>query len=157
VAHKNAKRRSAVDTRTTRHEGYAISPRARKPVKEVFGWMKTIALQRKTHFRGPDRTKRPQVRQRRERRRYQHSDANRLPVDQKLLFPEDGGVLVTHTQPVFLSTDRVTENVKYVGVAARRSARILFDAKLAPVSLRAHLLDLSKVLNARFVNPVPLV
>jgi transposase len=38
-----------------RHEGYAVSQRKRKRVEEVFGWMKTIALQRKTRFRGPDR------------------------------------------------------------------------------------------------------
>ena len=56
VAQNNANRRSAVDARTTRHEGYAISQRTRKRVEEVFGWMKTIALQRKTRFRGPDRT-----------------------------------------------------------------------------------------------------
>jgi len=32
-----------------------VSQRKRKRVEEVFGWMKTIALQRKTRFRGPDR------------------------------------------------------------------------------------------------------
>jgi hypothetical protein len=37
-------------------KGYAISPRKRKRVEEVFGWMKTIALQRKTRCIGPDRT-----------------------------------------------------------------------------------------------------
>jgi transposase len=46
---------SAIDGRTTRHEGYAISQRARKRVEEVFGWMKTVALQRKTRFRGTER------------------------------------------------------------------------------------------------------
>lgn len=56
VAQNNTNRRSAVDARTTRHAGYAISQRTRKRVEEVFGWMKTIALQRKTRFRGPDRT-----------------------------------------------------------------------------------------------------
>jgi transposase len=55
VAQNTAHRRSAIDGRTTRHEGYAISLRKRKRVEEVFGWMKTIALQRKTRFRGPDR------------------------------------------------------------------------------------------------------
>jgi transposase len=48
-------RRSAIDGRTTRHEGYAISQRRRKRVEEVFGWIKTVALQRKTRFRGVDR------------------------------------------------------------------------------------------------------
>jgi transposase len=55
VAQNTTNRRSAIDQRTTRHEGYAVSQRKRKRVEEVFGWMKTIALQRKTRFRGPDR------------------------------------------------------------------------------------------------------
>ena len=55
VAQHTTNRRSAIDGRTTRHEGYAMSQRKRKRVEEVFGWMKTIALQRKTRFRGPDR------------------------------------------------------------------------------------------------------
>src|SRR3954453_11262802 len=32
-------RRTAVDGRTTRHAGYAVSQRARKRVEEVFGWI----------------------------------------------------------------------------------------------------------------------
>jgi transposase len=56
VAQNDSHRRSAVDGRTTRHEGYAISQRKPKRVEEVFGWMKTVALQRKTRFLGPDRT-----------------------------------------------------------------------------------------------------
>lgn len=56
VAQNDNRRRSAVDGRTTRHEGYAISQRKRKRVEEAFGWMKTVALQRKTRFVGPDRT-----------------------------------------------------------------------------------------------------
>jgi transposase len=55
VAQNTTNRRSAIDGRTTRHGGYAVSQRKRKRVEEVFGWMKTIALQRKTRFRGPDR------------------------------------------------------------------------------------------------------
>jgi transposase len=55
VAQNITNRRSAIDARTTRHEGYAVSQRRRKRVEEVFGWLKTIALQRKTKFRGPDR------------------------------------------------------------------------------------------------------
>ena len=46
---------SAIDARTTRHEGYTASQRKRKRVEEVFGWMKTVALQRKTRFRGTER------------------------------------------------------------------------------------------------------
>jgi transposase len=56
VAQNNSHRRSAIDARTTRHEGYAISQRKRKRVEEVFGWMKTVALQRKTRFVGPEKT-----------------------------------------------------------------------------------------------------
>ena len=46
------RRRSAIDRRTTRHPGYAISQRKRKLVEEVFGWMKTIGLLRKLRHRG---------------------------------------------------------------------------------------------------------
>ena len=52
VAQNESQRRSAIDGRTTRHEGYGVSQRKRKRVEEVFGWMKTVALQRKTRFRG---------------------------------------------------------------------------------------------------------
>ena len=55
VAQNDANRRSAIDGRTTRHQGYAVSQRKRKRVEEVFGWIKTVALQRKTHFRGLQR------------------------------------------------------------------------------------------------------
>lgn len=43
---------SAVDGRTTRHDGYAISQRKRKRIEECFGWLKTIALMRKVRHRG---------------------------------------------------------------------------------------------------------
>lgn len=56
VAQNTTNRSSAIDARTTRHEGYAVSQRKRKRVEEVFGWMKTVALQRKTRFRGVERT-----------------------------------------------------------------------------------------------------
>jgi transposase len=55
VARNVSGRRSAIDRRTTRHPGYAVSQRLRKRIEEAFGWMKTIALQRKTKFRGVDR------------------------------------------------------------------------------------------------------
>jgi transposase len=48
-------RRSAIDARTTRHPGYAASQRIRKRIEEAFGWMKTVAGQRKTKFRGVER------------------------------------------------------------------------------------------------------
>ena len=44
--------RSAIDGRTTRHPGYAVSQQKRKLVEEIFGWLKTVALLRKTRHRG---------------------------------------------------------------------------------------------------------
>jgi transposase len=41
-------RKSAIDGRTTRHPGYAVSQRLRKRVEEIFGWMKTGGNLRKT-------------------------------------------------------------------------------------------------------------
>jgi transposase len=46
---------SAIDGRTTRHAGYATSQKKRKRVEEIFGWLKTIALLRKTRHRGKER------------------------------------------------------------------------------------------------------
>lgn len=43
---------SAIDGRTVRHEGYAVSQKKRKRVEECFGWLKTIALMRKVRHRG---------------------------------------------------------------------------------------------------------
>jgi len=43
---------SAIDGRTARHEGYAVSQKKRKRVEECFGWLKTIALMRKVRHRG---------------------------------------------------------------------------------------------------------
>jgi transposase len=53
---RDKRRRSAVDGRTTRFSGYAVSQRIRKRVEEIFGWAKTVACFRKTRFRGQDRT-----------------------------------------------------------------------------------------------------
>jgi len=43
---------SAIDQRTTRHAGYQLSQRKRKRVEEIFGWLKTVGLMRKTRHRG---------------------------------------------------------------------------------------------------------
>lgn len=43
---------SAIDQRTTRHPGYQVSQRKRKRVEEIFGWLKTVGLLRKTRHRG---------------------------------------------------------------------------------------------------------
>ena len=43
---------SAIDGRTTRHRGYAISQIIRKRIEEHFGWGKTIGRIRQTVYRG---------------------------------------------------------------------------------------------------------
>lgn len=45
-------RTTAVDGRTKRHPGYAISQRCRKRIEEVFGWIKTAAGLAKVKLRG---------------------------------------------------------------------------------------------------------
>jgi transposase len=52
VAQNTSGRSSAVDGRTTRHGGYQASQRIRKRIEEAFGWIKTVAGQAKTKFRG---------------------------------------------------------------------------------------------------------
>lgn len=55
VAQNTTNRRSAIDGRTTRHAGYAVSLRTRKQIEEAFGWIKTIGGMRKTRFIGQAR------------------------------------------------------------------------------------------------------
>jgi transposase len=56
TAHVAQKRlRSAIDGRTTRHEGYRQSQRVRKRVEEIFGWMKTVGGSRKLRYKGTAR------------------------------------------------------------------------------------------------------
>jgi len=43
---------SALDARTARHCGYALSQLIRKQVEEAFGWMKTVGGLRQTRYRG---------------------------------------------------------------------------------------------------------
>jgi transposase len=52
IAQNTSGRRSAIDRRTTRHRGYAMSQRVRKRIEEAFGWIKTVAGLKKTRFRG---------------------------------------------------------------------------------------------------------
>ncbi|MGB7218789.1 MAG: IS5 family transposase [Vicinamibacterales bacterium] len=52
VAQNDTYRRSAIDQRTTRQPGYAVSQRCRKKVEQPFGWMKTVGLLRKLRHRG---------------------------------------------------------------------------------------------------------
>lgn len=46
---------SAIDGRTTRHAGYALSQRVRKKIEEPFGWGKTVGPIAKTMLRGIER------------------------------------------------------------------------------------------------------
>jgi IS5 family transposase len=55
VAQNRNGRRSAIDRRTTRHAGYAISQCIRKRIEEPFGWIKQSAGFRKTRHRGIDK------------------------------------------------------------------------------------------------------
>ena len=55
VAQNANGRASAIDGRTTRHAGYAASQRIRKRIEEAFGWIKTVAGQARTKFRGRER------------------------------------------------------------------------------------------------------
>ena len=48
---------SALDARTTRHAGYAVSQKKRKLIEEAFGWGKTIGPIAKTMLRGLDRVR----------------------------------------------------------------------------------------------------
>jgi hypothetical protein len=56
VPQNTSRRRSAIDGRTTRHPGYALSQRIRKRVEEILGWMKTVGGFHRTRYRGLDRT-----------------------------------------------------------------------------------------------------
>ena len=55
VAQNGTNRRSAIDRRTTRRPGYAVSMNKCKRVEESFGWLKTVGLVRKSRHRGRER------------------------------------------------------------------------------------------------------
>jgi len=55
VAQNTSNRASAIDGRTTRHPGYAISQKKRKLVEEPFGWAKTIGGLARPMLRGVQR------------------------------------------------------------------------------------------------------
>jgi len=55
VSQNTTNRRSAIDGRTTRHGGYAVSQTKRRLAEGVFGWCKTVGLLRKTRHRGKPR------------------------------------------------------------------------------------------------------
>jgi len=52
VAQNTSNRASAIDDRTTRHAGYAISQLKRKAIESSFGWLKSVGLLRKVRHRG---------------------------------------------------------------------------------------------------------
>jgi len=55
VAQNTTNRSSAIDRRTTRHAGYAVSQQKRKRVEQSFGWMKIIGMLRKVKLRGREK------------------------------------------------------------------------------------------------------
>jgi transposase len=57
VAQHDTNRRSAIDGRTTRHQGHLVSLRIRKRIEEPIGWMKTIAGGRKLRYIGVQRNR----------------------------------------------------------------------------------------------------
>jgi len=57
VAQNTTNRRSAIDGRTTRHAGHAVSQRIRKRVEEPFGWIKTVGAGRKVRYTGQQRNR----------------------------------------------------------------------------------------------------
>lgn len=56
AANVERKEGSAINGRTTRHAGYAVSQRIWKRVEEIFGLFKTIGGIRRTRFKGRNRT-----------------------------------------------------------------------------------------------------
>lgn len=55
VQHRTG-RRSAIDARTTRHRGYAVSLRIRMRIEQIFGWLKAVGGLRRTRHRGEAKT-----------------------------------------------------------------------------------------------------
>jgi len=53
---EHARRRSAIDGRTTRHLGYEISQRIRMRIETIFGWLKSVGGLRRTRYRGRRKT-----------------------------------------------------------------------------------------------------
>ena len=50
-------RYSAINGRTSRHEGYALSLKHRKRIEEAFGWAKTVGGMAQTMYRGVERVR----------------------------------------------------------------------------------------------------
>ena len=56
VACKDGVRVAGLDQRPTGRAGYQSSPRIRKRVEAIFGWMKTVGGLRRSRYRGRERT-----------------------------------------------------------------------------------------------------
>lgn len=52
VAQYTGQRSSAIDGRTTRHQTYQRNRYGRRHIERIFGWLKQVAGQRRTRFRG---------------------------------------------------------------------------------------------------------
>ena len=111
---------SALDARTVRHPGYAISQWIRKRVEEAFGWMKTIGGLRRTRYRGCERVQMHAYLRHRLNIWIVSLDAKRAPVS---VSPRDGPVC-----RAYLFGRRVSGHRVYAG-------RNL-DARIAAVSCR---------------------
>ena len=57
IAQNTSRQRSAIDGRTTRHPGHAVSQRIRKRIEEPFGWIKAFAGGRQLRYRGRQRNR----------------------------------------------------------------------------------------------------
>ncbi len=57
VAQNTTNRRSAIDGRTTRHDGHRTSQRIRARIEEPFGWIKTVGGGRKLRYKGRRRNR----------------------------------------------------------------------------------------------------
>jgi transposase len=55
VTQYTGQRSSAIDGRTTRHASYRRSQRQRRHIEKIFAWLKQVAGQRRTRFRGRER------------------------------------------------------------------------------------------------------
>jgi hypothetical protein len=57
VTPNTSRPQSAIDGRTTRHPGHAVSMPIRKRIEEPFGWIKTIGGGRQLRYRGRQRNR----------------------------------------------------------------------------------------------------
>jgi IS5 family transposase len=55
VTQYQGQRRSSIDGRTTRHANYQAAQCARAKIEPIFSWLKQVAGQRRTRFRGRER------------------------------------------------------------------------------------------------------